>query len=143
MLNVNGTLGIYLQASILALGWAALSGLPFLWRKEVPDALHALLRGHLLVVARLDSSLESSAPGAASSSRRLLPSQIYPLDDDRPNPRGLALEGCPDCEGDGYWNCSTCDGEGEDEDGNTCEDCDGRGYVTCETCDGYGTLLSL
>ena len=190
MLDDTGAWTLYLQAAALVIGWAAYSGLPFLWHKEDDDevctldcgdhrnpfrhhagraearasegrrqrAQHHLQRrqrqqldgacqpagrNHDLPDGVGGRSLSLEAPGEFAPPRRVLPFQIYPLDDDRRTPRGLALEGCSDCLGDGYWNCSTCDGEGEDEAGNPCEDCDGRGYMTCETCDGYGTVLSL
>lgn len=146
MLNDAVTWTLYLQAAVLAIGWAAYSGLLSLNRKEEPDALHALLRGHLLVAPGLDT-IEKTQNATASEglipSGAALLSNRYPLDDDRRNPRGLALEGCQSCDGDGCWTCSDCDGEGEDEDGNPCDECDGTGEIECEACKGYGTVLSL
>jgi RecJ-like exonuclease len=35
-------------------------------------------------------------------------------------------------------SCDTCDGDGEDDEGNPCEECQGGGRVECEYCEGRG-----
>lgn len=52
---------------------------------------------------------------------------------------GQASEDCHYCN-NGQSDCNTCDGTGEDEDGDSCGECDGDGTLSCEWCDGTGTV---
>jgi hypothetical protein len=63
---------------------------------------------------------------------------------------GYGEEDCEECGGDGEEDCeecggagtvddcSTCDGEGNDSEGNSCSDCNGSGREDCSKCDGNG-----
>lgn len=63
---------------------------------------------------------------------------------------GYGEEDCEECGGDGEEDCeecggagtvddcSTCDGEGNDSEGNSCSDCNGSGREDCRNCDGNG-----
>lgn len=42
---------------------------------------------------------------------------------------------CEDCGGEGYIECSTCDGSGT----GFCDECGGDGKMDCDVCDGKGT----
>jgi hypothetical protein len=47
-------------------------------------------------------------------------------------------EKCPECDGNGYYDCGDCDGSGEDYEEHECIFCDGEGTMECEICDGSG-----
>lgn len=46
---------------------------------------------------------------------------------------------CENCNS-GNVECPTCDGSGEDEEGDECDDCFGVGEVMCDLCDGVGSF---
>ncbi|GGM39661.1 hypothetical protein GCM10011351_27260 [Paraliobacillus quinghaiensis] len=50
---------------------------------------------------------------------------------------------CNNCNGDGFFKCKTCSGEGIDYGVHQCDSCSGTGEFTCKSCGGKGKIKLL